>query len=149
MKLMTHSPKGHIGAAKHTCGPRPFLYVLGDGRIELIYEVRICHVKLVRINANDRTYRGYQLGRSSHASSLRNTIDLVHFLDFPDVRASFDDIEIELVPEGQSCQFSTREMSDGRKIKAINDPVGSIQRQRYCGEFDKENVDLHVDTTTS
>lgn len=80
---------------------------------------------------------------------VKSTVDLVHFLDFPDVRASFNDIEIELVPEGQSCQSPTREMSNRRQIKTIDDPVGGIQYRRYHGEFNKENVEIHVDTTTS
>ena len=57
MNLVANSPKGHVGAAKHTRGPGPFLYILGDGRIELIYKVRVYDMELVRIDADDRTYR--------------------------------------------------------------------------------------------
>ncbi len=39
MERMAHSPKSHIRTAKHTRGPRPFLYVLGNVRIELVYEI--------------------------------------------------------------------------------------------------------------
>lgn len=80
---------------------------------------------------------------------LKSTVDLVHFLDFPDVRASFNDVEIELVPEGQSCQFPTREMGNRRKIKTVDDPVDGIQYRRYRSEFSKDNVEIHIDTTTS
>ena len=69
---------------------------------------------------------GYQLYRSSHVSSLKGTIDFVHFLNFPDVGAPLDDIEIVLVPEGQSRQFWTREMSNRRKIKTIDDPIDGV-----------------------
>ena len=57
VKLMANSPKGHISAAKHARRPRPFLYILRDCRIELVYEVRVHDVKLVGIDADDWTYR--------------------------------------------------------------------------------------------
>ena len=69
---------------------------------------------------------GYQLYRGSYASSLKGTIDFVHFLNFPDVGAPLGDIEIVLVPEGQSRQFWAREMSNRRKIKTIDDPVDGV-----------------------
>ena len=52
---MAYGPKGHSSAAKHARGPRPFLYILSDGRIEPIDEVRVCNVKLVGIDADDWT----------------------------------------------------------------------------------------------
>ena len=70
VERMAHSPKGHISAAKHTGGPRPFLHVLGDGGIELIYEIRVCNVKLVGIDADDRTYLRYQLCRKLNCLSF-------------------------------------------------------------------------------
>lgn len=78
---------------------------------------------------------------------FENTVSLVHFLYFPNVRAPFDDIEIELIPERQSCQFPTREMSNRRKIKTIDDPIGGIHHYRYKGEFNEESADLHIDET--
>ena len=145
---MAHSRKRHICAAKHNCGPRPFLYVLGDGRIELIYEVRAYNVKLVRIDTDNRAYRGYQLYRSSYVSSLKGTIGFVHFLNFPDIGAPLGDIEIVLVPEGQGRQFGTREMSNRRKIKTIDDPVCGVQHNRYYGVCNKGSADLHIDKTS-
>lgn len=68
VNIMAHSPKGHISTAKHTRGPRPFLYIFSDGGIELICEARIRHVKLIRINADDRTYKWYQRHRSFYVS---------------------------------------------------------------------------------
>ena len=71
----------------------------------------------------------------------------MHFLNFPNVGAPFDNIEIELIPERQSCQFPTREMSNRRKIKTIDDPIGGIQHYRYKGEFNENSADLHIDET--
>ena len=68
MKLVANSPKGHVGAAKHTRGPGPFLYIFGDRRIELVYKVRVYNMELVRIDADDRTYREYQRRRNLYAS---------------------------------------------------------------------------------
>ena len=147
MNLVANSPKGHVGTAKHTRGPGPFFYILGDGRIEVIYKVRVYDMELVRIDADDRTYREYQRRRNLYALSLRSTIDFVHFLNFPNVRASFDDIEVELVPEGQSCQFPTRETSNRREIKTIDDPVDGIQYHCYCDEVEKKSIGLHIDRT--
>ncbi len=39
MERMADSSKSHIRTAKHTRGPRPFLYIFGDVRIELVYEI--------------------------------------------------------------------------------------------------------------
>ena len=149
MNIVANSPKGHVGAAKHTRGPGRFLHILGDGRIELVYKVRVYDMELVRIDADDRTYREYQRRRNLDASSFKSTVDLVHFLDFPNVRASFNDIEVELVPEGQSGQLPTGEMSNRRKIKTIDDSVDGIKYQRYCGEVEKESMGLHIDRTIS
>lgn len=147
MDLVTNGPKGHVGAAKHTRGPGPFLYILGDGRIELVYKVRVYDMELVRIDADDRTYREYQRRRNLFASSSKSTVDFVHFLNFPNVGASFDDIEVELVPEGQSCQLPAGEMSNRREIKTIDYAVDGIKYHRYCGEVEKKRIGLHFDRT--
>ena len=39
VERMTHSSKSHSCATKHTRGPGPLLYILGDGGIELIDEI--------------------------------------------------------------------------------------------------------------
>ena len=87
-------------------------------------------MELVRIDADDRTYREYQRRGNLYASSLKSTVDFVHLLNFPNVRASFDDIEVELVPEGQSCQSPTRESSYRREIKTIDNSIDGIQHHR-------------------
>ena len=68
----------------------------------------------------------------------------MHLLNFPNVRASFDDIEVELVPEGQSCQSPTRESSNRREIKTIDNSIGGIQHHRYYGEVEEKSVSLHI-----
>ena len=78
---------------------------------------------------------------------LKSTVDFVHFLNLPNVRASFNDIEVELVPEGQSCQPRTGETSNRREIKTIDGPVDGIQYHRYHGEVEKKSIGLHIDRT--
>ena len=78
---------------------------------------------------------------------LKSTVDFVHFLNLPNVRASFDDIEVELVPEGQSRQLWTGEMSNRREIKTIDGPVDGIQYHRYYGKVEKKSISLHIDRT--
>ena len=76
---------------------------------------------------------------------LKSTVDFVHFLNLPNVRTSFNDIEVELVPEGQSCQPRTGETSNRREIETIDHPVDGIQYHRYYGEVEKKSVGLHIE----
>ena len=89
----------------------------------------------------------YQRRRNIYASSFKSTVDFVHFLNFPNVRASFNDIEVELVPEGQSGQPRTGETSNRREIKTIDHSVDGIQYHRYYGEVEKKSIGLHIERT--
>lgn len=80
---MAHSRERHICGAKHSRGPRPFLYILGDGRIELINEVRAYNVKLVRIDADNRTYRGLSAIQKLVCVQLEGNHRFCAFPEFP------------------------------------------------------------------
>ena len=63
---------------------------------------------------------------------IEGIISLIHFATLPEIRASFNDIKTVFVPEGQSCQFSTRKMTNRGEIGTINAAVGAVGGIFYC-----------------
>ena len=80
------------------------------------------------IDADDGSYVQIRNARLIRWS-VKHTVDLVQSFDFPDEHARFDHVEVDLVIEGQRCQFWTWNLCKRVEVQPMN---GSIGYTSYC-----------------
>ena len=101
----------HASGRRHREPPRPPTTFIQSQAAQLVEEIRVVNVCIVRVRAN------------------HGAVFLVHFLDFPDILVAFEDVVVCLHPVGRGGEFGAGEFGErveGDSVDGVEEVVAEF-----------------------